>query len=128
MSVLALTTGNDIALNARKRATLITDPAAAGAQKLSNKFRFFLGEWFLDQRLGVPYYQVVFVKNPDLGAIKQLFRKVIMGTAPFVDVPSLTVTLNAATRVLGFTFRAATDSGAIVTGGSGQAFIVDSTP
>ena len=31
-------------------------------QKLDTRLQFFLGEWFLDQRLGIPYYEDILIK------------------------------------------------------------------
>lgn len=49
----------------------------AYAQRLKNRFRFFLGEWFLDQRQGVPYYQRVLGKPIDERVVRTVLIQVI---------------------------------------------------
>lgn len=62
----------------------LVDGADAIAQRLLVRMSFFKGEWFLDTRLGIPYLENVFVRNPDLPFIEAMFRKVIK-TTPGVD-------------------------------------------
>lgn len=124
MSTLAQGIDNDILLTAG-RASVITDKVAAAAILLANKFRFFLGEWFLDTRLGVPYREVVMVKNPDLRIVRQILRQVILTTPPIVDVISVSTAFDTAARKLSYTFSARCDNGQVITGGEGIPFIIE---
>lgn len=56
-------------------------------QRLYRKYQFFLGEWFLDTREGIPYFRDVFVKNPDLAVVQSLMVKVASDD-PGVDTVS----------------------------------------
>lgn len=103
---------------------LVTDPNQEIAIRLQDRFLLALGEWFLDTRIGVPYFQVVFVKNPDVAAIRALFRKVIETTPGIVSVTELSTNYDPAGRTLTWSFTATTDNGATISGGSGQPFIV----
>lgn len=131
MSTLARTPAGDLALvtqaNGKKNLSILTDKATACAIKLADRFRIWLGEWFLDTRIGVPYIQTVFVKRPSLSAIRQLFRTIILTTPPIASCDDLQLNYNAARRTLAYSFRATTNDGAIITGGSGQPFIVVKT-
>jgi len=49
-------------------------------QKLKIRLQFFLGEWFLDTSVGTPYFQEIFIKNPDVAAIESIFRAIILET------------------------------------------------
>jgi len=42
----------------------LTDGIEAIRQHLKVKFQIFLGEWFLDESVGVPYFQQIFVLHP----------------------------------------------------------------
>lgn len=64
-------------------------------QHLRNRLRFFLGEWFLDTRQGLPYFQSVFVKNPNRPAVRSAFRRTIRETPGIVAVTELQLTINA---------------------------------
>lgn len=122
-STLATDQANDIKLT-NGRASLETDALIVGAIKLRNRLQFFLGEWFLDTRLGFPWFQYVLIKNPDLGIIRRLFLKAILATEPFQDVPELILKYQPETRRLSFYFSAIAKDGRTVTGGSDSPFIV----
>jgi hypothetical protein len=51
------------------------------AQHWLIRMRFFLGEWFLDEREGIAYFERVLVKSPDLIAVKSLLREASIKTA-----------------------------------------------
>lgn len=69
------------------------------AQKLYNRFRLFLGEWFLDERQGIPYFARIFgVKSPDMTVITQFFSNIITTTPGVASLTSIQATFNNATR------------------------------
>lgn len=74
--------------------------AEAILQRIKVRFRFFLGEWFLDQRLGIPYYRDILVKNPDTLLITSIFRKALLMTPGVRSVPSFKAEFLPADRVL----------------------------
>lgn len=80
-------------------------------QKLSQRFKFFLGEWFLDQRQGVPYFRHVFVKNPNLDVIRRLFRKVVLSVDGVTSVPRFELRYEPQERKLFFEFEAVFEDG-----------------
>lgn len=94
-------------------------------QQLSIRFKFFLAEWFLDLREGVPYYRDVFVWNPNLDVIRSLFRRVALRTPGVVALPRFDVIFESATRVLSFNFEAVCRDGTIVVRPEDRAFILD---
>lgn len=106
-----------------KKLTLVTDVSQLAAQKLTNRFTLWLGEWFLNPAIGLPFFTLIAVKNPDLGVLKQLFSRIVL------DIPGITkldfLNLNLTnTRQLVMNMQAKTDSAFIVTGGEGSPFIV----
>ena len=112
-----------VTANGGKNLSLVTDKTQWAAQHLTNRFLFFLGEWFLDTTLGLPYFQQIAVKNPDLRVLTQLFTKVVLGVPPIVSIEQLSVSLNAARQASLF-LRAKTDNGQTIVGGEGNAFVV----
>jgi hypothetical protein len=104
---------------------LVTDPAQQIAIVLRNRLQFFEGEWFLDTRLGVPYFQFVLVKAPDLQLITRMFTKIALGVEGVVQVLEMTPAFDAGARVLTMTMRVLTSTGAIISGGTSQPFIVE---
>ncbi len=129
MSTLAITQSGDLALtyNARGQGNLalVSDPVVAGLIKLRNRFVFFLGEWFLDTRIGTPWFQYVLVKNPDLAVVRRMIRAVIESCPVIASCDSVDLSYNPSARTLSFTFAATANDGRTVTGGSGVPFIVD---
>lgn len=49
-------------------------------QKLKVRLQWFLGEWFLNTDLGLPYFTEILTKNPNRVAIIDYFKKVILDT------------------------------------------------
>lgn len=49
-------------------------------QNMRIRLRFMLGEWFLDQRLGIPYIEQIFVAAPDIPMVDALMRRAILTT------------------------------------------------
>jgi hypothetical protein len=95
-------------------------------QKLAARFRFFLGEWFLDRRQGIPYYRDVFVQNPDLDLIASLFRRVILETPGVKSLASFSLAYEPGARRLSCAFQAAIVGGATITiSAKDRDFIVD---
>lgn len=129
MSTLALTASGDLLIPAiGKGATaLVTDPDLCAAMKIADGLRMILGEWIFDTRQGFPWRQIWGQKKPNLVAIRQLLRKAILqlGAPTVISVTDAAVFFSK-TRQLQYTFAAKTNSGAIITGGSGQPFIVKS--
>lgn len=54
---------------------LLIDNAERVAQQILITLRFWLGEWFLDTKDGIPYLEYVLVKLPNLLHIRQIFTE-----------------------------------------------------
>ena len=90
------------------------------AQKVRQRLRMFLGEWFLDTRLGVPYFRevggiVLGVKGPNIPAISAVFRKVILSVQQITKVLTLSFTLDPQSRSGSLNFVALLDDGRTIT-------------
>jgi hypothetical protein len=109
---LALNTSGDLDLVSRGL-RLTTQGAEALAQKLRVRLSLAQGDWFLDTRVGVPYYTDVMGKQP-AGAAEALLRGVIMTCPGVAALESFTLTRNTDRRArLSFAVRSVT--GDIVT-------------
>lgn len=127
MSCLAQTGTGDLLLttvNGGKRLTLVTDISACAAQKLTNRFLIFQGEWFLDTRIGLAYFSFIAQKNPPIPALQQYLSKVVLSVPGIASIDYLTVQLTPQ-RVGKVALSAKTNTGATITGGEGNAFIVN---
>lgn len=86
----------------------LVDGTEAIAQHLRNRLRFFLGEWFLDQRQGLPFFREIFVKNPDRQVIRTIFRRTIRETPGIATMARFELTIDT-TRSARLTFVALLD-------------------
>lgn len=81
------------------------------AQHLRIRLRFFLGEWFLDPRVGVPYFQELLVKNPGTSVVRTIIRDVVVTTPGVATMNNFVTSYDGATRKLDVSFTAITTSG-----------------
>lgn len=109
---LKLDRENDLVIEGGNLA-LIYDGTAV-AQAVKTKLQLFQGEWFLDLEAGIPYFEEVIVKNPNLGAIQGIFRKAILEVVGIDELVDLTLSLDRATRTLSISFKATTSTGELV--------------
>jgi hypothetical protein len=80
--------------------------APALQQAITIALKSFAGEWFLNLADGVPYWQDVFIKNPNPALIQSIFRAQILGVDGVTAVTSLTASLNYATRAVSIAWAA----------------------
>ena len=80
-------------------------------QNLAIRLRFFLEEWFLDITQGLPYYQVFFVKNPNLIQIESILKNEILTTKGIAELISFESKFNPRSRIFSVKFTAKTISG-----------------
>lgn len=90
-----------------------TDQTVAIAQDIVQRLKTFFGEWFLDNSIGVPYFQQILVKNPDFGKIDALLQDTILATPGVIQLNSFQSTLSATLRQLQVTFSAQTTQGQV---------------
>lgn len=96
METLALLPNGD--LDVSGGSTHRISGAEATRQRAECELAFFLGEWFLDVRKGVPYYRDVLVKNPDLEVVRSVLRRVLLEVPGIVSVSRLDVAPPAGNR------------------------------
>jgi hypothetical protein len=90
---------------------MITDSLTAIAQRVRIALQFFLGEWFLDLSVGVPYYERILVKNPDVRNVQSIIRKTILNVQGIRSLLSLKLSYDSSIRKLTITYTANTDFG-----------------
>lgn len=84
-------------------------------QRLRVRFLFFLGEWFGDQLLGVPYFEHVLIKQPNLILVRSLWRQLILDTPGIVRLDRLTESYDPKIRELRPVFEAVFEDGTVIT-------------
>lgn len=113
---------NDLALDGDGDLSIVdgtlqtVDGDAHLSQFLRIRLLTFLGEWFLDQRIGVPYFRDVLVKDPNPTVLRGVFRRVIANTPGVVQILAFSTSLESTTRQLSVAWEVLTDTGSIVAG------------
>jgi hypothetical protein len=93
---------------------VIVDKDAAIRQRLLETLRLFLGEWFLDTSKGLPYYQSILIKNPNLDVIEGLLRNAILNTDGVEQLTEFTFNYSSAGRTLSVSFQAQSSNGTLI--------------
>jgi hypothetical protein len=88
----------------------LTEGAESVRQHWQVRNKFFLGEYFLDRRLGVAYYESILVKNPNEPLIRSIFRRVLVRTPGVASVARFDMSLDVATRRLSIDAEGVLDS------------------
>jgi hypothetical protein len=118
VSGLAAPVGRDLTLDATTGDILLqngdlylTTEYAAIAQDVRIRLRFFQGEWFLDLDAGVPFFQSLLVKSPNLAAIREIIGEKILEADGVKSITKLTLDFDKATRELSVRATVNTDLG-----------------
>lgn len=116
----------DLALDASGSLVWLQPGPEYVRQKLAQRLKFFRSEWFLDRRLGVPYFQHAFIRNPNLDVIRQMLRKVILGTAGVLGIVGDDIHLDydSTHRSLSVAFAVTCEAGIITVNPGDQDFII----
>lgn len=91
----------------------LTDPIEATRQHLIANLRGFKSEWFLDLDSGVPYYQDILIKNPNVRIVESIFKEAIINTIGVIELTSFELTFDTATRTLILDFSVNTFDGEV---------------
>jgi len=66
------------------------------------------GDWFLDLRVGIPYYEEVLVKNPNTAALRSIFHEASLQTPGIREITAFSLDLSA-DRVLSVAIEGQTE-------------------
>lgn len=111
MSSFQLDADGDLQIT--KNSLTLTTSAEAIRQHLQIRFQIFLGEWFLDEDVGVPWFRDVLVKGPSFAVVQEVLKKVILETPGVVELQKFDFTFDATTRQASLNFSALTTEGVI---------------
>ena len=83
------------------------------AQSLRFTLQFYQGEFFLDETIGIPFFQVIFVKKPNLPAIREILRTAILSVVGVNAITAFNFDFTNFSRTLRLDFTVDTDLGAL---------------
>lgn len=93
---------------------VITPTTLYGIQQhILQRLRIYLGEWYLNTLIGVPYFQQILVKNPIQADIDAIFRTTITQTPGVTALTSYSFAPNFPARQLTVAFSALTTNGQV---------------
>jgi len=75
------------------------------AQRLKITMYTFLGEWFLDTTVGVPYFQQIFGKIRSKVTIDLIFQRIISTDTDVIEILSFESSLSPSDRGYSMTFQ-----------------------
>ena len=82
-------------------------------QHLKQRLKTFYGEWFLNKKVGVPYFEQVFVKNYNANILDSVFKKIIIETPGIIQLLEFSLEIDSSDRELYLTFKASCVEGVI---------------
>jgi hypothetical protein len=91
----------------------LTTGLEAIRQHCQCRLRFFLGEWFLDTSIGVPYFEDILIKNPSLPILNDIFKDQILETKGVLDFISFEMVFDTQSHTLQVQFSALTTDGVL---------------
>ncbi len=101
MKDILLDRDGDIALTRDGDISLVTSPV----QEVLIKLKWYFAEWVFDPEKGIPWYESILVKDPDIDGIKRLFIREILDVDDVLEVPWMDISVNAKTRQALVRFR-----------------------
>ena len=94
---------------------MVSDGTAI-TQAVKSALSLFLGEWYLDTSIGTAWFQNILVKNPDLNAIREIFREQILGVQGITGIVQLNLDYSPGARSLSVSYTATADAGQLISG------------
>lgn len=80
-------------------------------QDLAVRLRWFKGEWFLDRRTGVPWFQSILGHRASTAAIERILRTAIRATPGVSSITRLSIDTDNVERTLTVDFEVRTNDG-----------------
>jgi hypothetical protein len=92
---MLLTNDGDLAVDERGDVALTNSVV----QAVQIRLRWFLGEWRFAPLYGVPYYEEVLVKNPNIGKIRTALRNEAISVDEVIDAVNIVINADSAGRL-----------------------------
>ena len=89
----------------------LTTGKEAIRQHLQVRFRFFLGEWFLDESEGVPWFRDILIKHATFSVVNEVLKGVILDTPGVLELVKFDFSYNSTTRNVTLEFQCLTTEG-----------------
>lgn len=111
MPALKLDENNDLAIENNN--LVLIDGSDLVKQLIIQRLKTFLGEWFLDKSVGIPYFQDILIKNPNANVVTTLIKNEILKAEGVIELDSFSTDFNDGARQLSISFSVRTEDGII---------------
>ena len=103
MKDILLDRDRDIRLTEARDISLVTSPV----QEVLIRFRGYFAEWVFDPEKGIPWFESVLVKNPDIDGIRKRLTREMLEADDVLEVTRLDIRVDPESRnaVIRFQFR-----------------------
>lgn len=101
----------DLALTADGRELVLVRGAEMALAQIQRGVQITQGSVSWDDSVGLPLFQEILVKDPDLRVLTQIFRSFLLDTAGVVSVERLSLALDRQTRTLSVDFAVLCEDG-----------------
>lgn len=81
------------------------------AQNLKIRLLFIAGEWFLDTTVGVPYFESIWIKNPNPDLVDDIFKSTILETDEVTELLEYDSNFDTQQRQYSVSFKVQTTFG-----------------
>ena len=99
--------------------------AESVAQQARIRSCFIKGEWFLDVREGLPLFEEILTKSPELQRIRSLYRQAYESIPGVVSVAFIDLDLNRSARELRVNWQASLTDGTVFRSEDFEPFVVE---
>lgn len=89
------------------------DGADAIRQHLQIRFQFFLGEWFLDVTIGVPWFRDILIKQPSFPVVQDVLKNTALDTPGVIELTKFVFDFVSSDREASLEFDCLSDEGPI---------------
>lgn len=104
MSSIKLNSSHDIDIVNNK--IVLVEDIEEKSQILIQNLKFFLGEWFLDNTAGIPYYRDVLKKKIEPSKVSSAFKNAILSSQGVIELVAFSLDLDTQRKLrLDFTVR-----------------------
>lgn len=83
-------------------------------QDLQQTLQFWLGEWFLDTTVGIPYRQQILVKNPNLDLVQADLVNAALNVPGITQITDFSMQYSSTNRTASVFITALTSTGQVI--------------
>lgn len=92
---------------------VMAEGADAVAQQIKIVLKTFMGEWFLDTTVGIPYFEDILKKNPRSEVVETVLRGKIASVTGVTRVTAFDISIDNRLRTMTINYAAETNEGTI---------------